>query len=239
MNAYAPMNALHLIPYHLAKLHVLCHEQPCLAESFLHDGHLVCANQCISECCLCLLFLHVYHSGDTLDYMDCAMSSTSSNYKSVYDSRFHGDEVFDPRSDLSQRRGDDAEHPTIIPMYTQAYAIGHKVNPFLNASPSHSYETWLLPNVKTLCVLRNRGDDHGDARSIGQVHTEADQQVLQVESPWSYSGRTSGRSPDIRRHQPEEDQRETEARRLYSGRTSGACPEIQRTLSRELKNRPL
>ena len=46
------------------------------------------------------------------------MPSTSSNYKSVHDYRFHGDEVFDPRSDLSQGRGDDAEHPSFIPMYT-------------------------------------------------------------------------------------------------------------------------
>ena len=38
-------------------------------------------------------------------------------------SPYHGDEDFDPRSDLSQGRGDDAEHPTIIPMYTQAYAF--------------------------------------------------------------------------------------------------------------------
>ncbi len=34
MNAFTPMNALHLIPYHLAKLHVLCPEQSCLADSF-------------------------------------------------------------------------------------------------------------------------------------------------------------------------------------------------------------
>ena len=52
--------------------------------------------------------------------------------------------------------GDDAEHPTFIPMYTpttlqaprihkmrpRLCAIGHKVNPFLNASPFHSCETW-------------------------------------------------------------------------------------------------
>src|SRR4051812_42893927 len=88
----------------------------------------------------------------------------------------------------------DAGHPTIIPMYTRAYAIGPKVNAFLHASPFHSYETWLLPNAKTLHVLRNQGDDHGDARGIRQVHTEADQEVPQVESPRSYSGRTSGRS---------------------------------------------
>jgi hypothetical protein len=110
------MNALHIILYHLAKLHVPCHEQSYRANSCLLDGHLVCANHCISECRLCLLFLHVYHSDDTLEYSDCAMSSTPSNYKFVHDNRFHGDLVFDPRSDLSQGGGDDAEHPTDITM---------------------------------------------------------------------------------------------------------------------------
>ena len=100
MNAFAPMNALHLILDHLDKLHALCHEQSCLTDSFLHDGHFVCANHCISKCCLCLLFLHVYHSGHTLVYLDCAMPSTPSNYKSVHNNCFHGDEDHDPRSDL-------------------------------------------------------------------------------------------------------------------------------------------
>ena len=31
-------------------------------------------------------------------------------------SPYHGDEDFDPRLDLSQGRGDDAEHPKVIPM---------------------------------------------------------------------------------------------------------------------------
>ena len=31
-------------------------------------------------------------------------------------SPYHGDEDLDLRSDLSQGRGDDAEHPTVIPM---------------------------------------------------------------------------------------------------------------------------
>ena len=29
---------------------------------------------------------------------------------------YHGDEAFDPRSDLSQGWGGDAEHPSLIPM---------------------------------------------------------------------------------------------------------------------------
>ena len=72
-----------------------------------------------SECRLSLLILHVPHTGDTWEYLDCAMPSTSSNCKSVHDYRFHGDEVFDPRSDLSQGRGDDTEYPMIIPMFTR------------------------------------------------------------------------------------------------------------------------
>src|SRR6187399_1729314 len=31
-------------------------------------------------------------------------------------SPFHGDEDFDPRSDLTQGRRDDAEHPNVLPM---------------------------------------------------------------------------------------------------------------------------
>ena len=111
------------------------------------------------------------------------MSSTSSNYKSVHDNRFHGDEVFDPTSDLSQGRGDDAEHPMIIPMYTttspqapsahmlrpQAYAIGHKVNSLLSESSLSACKTWMLPQALTLCILRSIQGDHGEPKDQGQV----------------------------------------------------------------------
>jgi hypothetical protein len=100
------MNALSAMLNHFATLHAHCHDPFHRTTSCFIDGHLVCANHCISKCRLCLLFLHVYHSGDTLEYLDCAMSSTPSNYKSVHDNRFHGDEVYDPRSDLSQGGGE-------------------------------------------------------------------------------------------------------------------------------------
>ena len=168
------MNALHTIPSLLDKLHAPCHDQSCRTDSFLHDGHLVHANHCISECCLCLLFLHVYHSGDTLDYLDCAMPSSMSNYKSVHDNRFHGNEDHDPRSDLSQGRGDDAEHPTFIPMYTPTtlqalrehktrphlYTIGHNVNSLLFEPSLSIRETWLLPQTCVLCMTRNQEEAH-------------------------------------------------------------------------------
>ena len=190
------MNALHTIPYLLDKLHAPCHAQSCRTDSFLHDGHFVCANHCISECRLCLLFLHEYHSGDTLEYLDCAMSSTSSNYKSIHDNHFHGDEVFNPRSDLSQGRGDDAEHPTIIPMYTQAYAFGPKVNSLLSESSLSTCKTWMLLRARTLCILRYTRGDHGEPKDQGQACAEAKEGEGRRAS--CYSGRTSGPSPDIR-----------------------------------------
>ena len=110
--------------------------------------------------------------------MDCTISSTPSNYKSVHDNRFHGDEDHDPRSDLSQGGGYDAEHPTFIPMYTpttlqdprghmtrpRTYAIGHKVNSLLFEPSLSTCETWLLPHTWTLPILRYNRDDHGESK---------------------------------------------------------------------------
>ena len=64
-------------------------------------------------------------------------------------SPYHGDEDFDPRSDLSQGGGDDAEHPSLIPMdvptspstplgpmtRARAKAIEDKVNSLLSKLP--------------------------------------------------------------------------------------------------------
>ena len=83
-------------------------------------------------------------------------------------SPYHGDEDFDLRSDLSQGRGDDAEHPTVIPMDTtsttqapsgpmtraRAHAIQSEVNSLLVELPFDPLETWLLPQTEMLCVLR-------------------------------------------------------------------------------------
>ena len=65
-------------------------------------------------------------------------------------------------------RGDDAEHPTIIPMdvstspttplgpmtRARAKAIEDKVNSLLSELPLSTHETWLLPQAETLCVIR-------------------------------------------------------------------------------------
>ena len=90
-------------------------------------------------------------------------------------SPYHGDEDFDPRSDLSQGRGDDAEHPTVIPMDTtsttqapsgpmtraRARAIQSEINSLLVELPFDPLETWLLPQTEMLCVLRYQGTSLG------------------------------------------------------------------------------
>ena len=88
-------------------------------------------------------------------------------------SPYHGDEDFDPRADLSQGRGDDAEHPMIIPMDStptiqdpsgpmtreRARAIQSEVTSLLLEFPSSASETWLLPKSEMLCVIRYNAQD--------------------------------------------------------------------------------
>ena len=97
-------------------------------------------------------------------------------------SPFHGDEEFDPRTDLPQRRGDDAEHPKVIPMdlpsshqvhsgpmtRARARAVETEVTSLLSHFHLDTHETWLLPQTETLCILRHQGVSHGDAKEQGE-----------------------------------------------------------------------
>ena len=79
--------------------------------------------------------------------------------------------------------GDDAEHPTFIPMYTpttpqaprghmtrpRIYTIGHKVNSLLFKPSLSTCETWLLPHAWILHILRYDRDDHGESKDQGQA----------------------------------------------------------------------
>ena len=97
-----------------------------------------------------------------MEYLACAMSSTPSNFKSVHDNRFHGDEDFDPRSDLSQGGGDDAEHPTDITMSSvrspsdtcDFYFMHTKVNHLLYRCPLAPFEDGILLDPSLVCIHR-------------------------------------------------------------------------------------
>ena len=67
--------------------------------------------------------LHVHRSGIVRGEMSPRFQDLPRDKYNVSDifnvkdlSPFHGDEDFDPRTDLPQGRGDDAEHPKVIPM---------------------------------------------------------------------------------------------------------------------------
>ena len=101
-------------------------------------------------------------------------------------SPYHGDEDFDPRSDLSQGRGDDAEHPTINPMDLPsshqeprgpmtracARALETEVTSLLSQFHFNAHETWLLPQTETLCILRCQGVSHAEAKEQGESEEE-------------------------------------------------------------------
>ena len=97
-------------------------------------------------------------------------------------SPFHGDEDFDPRTDLPQGRGDDAEHPMVIPMdlpsshqvptgpmtRSRARALETEVTSLLSQFHFDAHEAWLLPHMDTLCILRY----NGEAKEQGQGEEE-------------------------------------------------------------------
>jgi hypothetical protein len=100
-------------------------------------------------------------------------------------SSFHGDEVIDPRVDLSRGRGRDyAEHPMDPPSSpkapsgpmtrARARAIETEVTSLLNELPYVPHDTWLLPQVEMLCVLRYQASDLRDTRDEDQAPTDAD-----------------------------------------------------------------
>ena len=90
----------------------------------------------------------------------------------------------------------DAEHPTIIPMYTEAYAFGPKVNSLLSDSSLSACKTWMLLQARTLCILRYTRVDHGEPKDQGQVCARAKEG--EGRRATCYSSRTSGHVPDIR-----------------------------------------
>ena len=77
-------------------------------------------------------------------------------------STYHGDEDFDPRSDLSQGRGDDAEHPTDITMSRVCLASDTfnihftytKVNHLLYACSLDPFEDGILLDTPLVCMHR-------------------------------------------------------------------------------------
>ena len=124
-------------------------------------------------------------------------------------SPYHGDEDFDPRTDLSKGRGDDAEHPKFIPMdaptpptapfgpmtRARAKAIEDKVNSLLSELPLSMHETWLLPKSEMLCMIRYQEGPPEDAHEDRRVPNSTDEENQRKEPRASPRPRTSGQGP--------------------------------------------
>ncbi|XP_073356168.1 uncharacterized protein [Aegilops tauschii subsp. strangulata] len=133
-----------------------------------------------------------------------------SNIFNVKDlSPYHGHEDFDPRSDLSQGRGDDAEHPMVIPMdlpsshqvprgpmtRARVRALETEVTSFLSDITYDPLETWLLPKSEMLCMIRYQEDPPEDAPEGGQVLKFTDEENQRKESRTTSRPRTSSLDP--------------------------------------------
>ena len=160
-------------------------------------------------------------------------------------STFHGDEDFDPRSDLSQGRGDDTVYPRAIPMdptsppqvpqgpmtHARARAFETEVTSLLALLPYESCETWLLPQTGVLCVLRCEGDHIGEELEDGQVPKVMDELKQQEDQKAAPGPGHPAPGPDIWPlgiHL-----QKASCSRSYRARTSGLGPGNPAPLSRE------
>ena len=96
-------------------------DDTCLVNCLLNAWFCTNANQIhFSNCLLSLLILNESQDGATLDSAHFKLEDddylVNVHSYTAKPSLSHGDLVFDPRSDLSQGRGDDAEHATDMTM---------------------------------------------------------------------------------------------------------------------------
>ena len=96
-------------------------DDTCLVNHLLNAWFCTNTNHiCFSKCLLSFIILKEPHNGATLESGHYELQDDENlvidhSYMAT-PSLSHGDLVFDPRSDLSQGRGDDAEHPMDITM---------------------------------------------------------------------------------------------------------------------------
>ena len=168
---------------------------------------------CFSKCLLSLLLLKESQDGATLESAHFELQDdkylVNVHFYTAKPSLSHGDLVFDPRSDLSQGRGDDAEHPTVIPMdlpsshqeprgpmtRARARALENEVTSFLSDTTYDPLETWLLPKSDMLCMIRCQEEPPEDAREDGQAAKSMDEENQRKRASSPSRPRTSGQVP--------------------------------------------
>ena len=155
------------MPHFFVKPYAMLDDDTCWVNHLLNAWFCTNANHiCFSKC-----LLSESQDGATLESAHFELQDdeylVNVHFYMAKPSLSHGDLVFDPRSDLSQGRGDDAEHPTIIPMdlpsshevprgpmtRARARALETEVTSFLSDITYDPLETWLLPKSEMLCMI--------------------------------------------------------------------------------------
>ncbi|KAF6988987.1 hypothetical protein CFC21_006391 [Triticum aestivum] len=98
----------------------------------------------------------------------------------------------------------------------RAKAIKDKVNSLLSELPLSTHETWLLPQVETICVIRYLEEGHGTATSNGEDDKDTEYEGQEEELPKKLQPPDNRSEPDVRRLklQPPDDRSGPVIRRL-------------------------
>ena len=187
-------------------------DDTCLVNHLLNAWFCTNANHiCFSKCLLSLLLLKESQDGATLESAHFELQDdkylVNVHFYTAKPSLSHGDLVFDPRSDLSQGRGDDAEHPMDITMSRvrlasdtcDIYFTYTKVNHLLYTCSLDPFEDGILLDTPLVCMhryCRNATDDEEECErkftTTPSVREAWKRRRKKKSCQRSYSERTSG-----------------------------------------------
>ena len=189
-------------------------DDTCLVNHLLNAWFCTNANHiCFSKCLFYLLLLKESQDGATLESAHFELLDDEclviDHYYTAMPSLSHGDLGFDPRSDLFQGGGDDAEHPMDITMSRvhsasdtcDIYFTYIKVNPLLYTCSLDPFEDGILLDPPS-CMhryCRSFTDDEEECKRQGSpTPSVREAWKRRKKKPGQASGKpgTSGRCPE-------------------------------------------
>ena len=158
---------LHAMSQSFVTPHAMLDDHTCWVNHLLNAWFCTTANHiCFSKCLLSLLLLKESLDGATLESAHFELQDDECLVIDRFDmatpSLSHGDLAFDPRSDLFQGGGDDAEHPKDITMSRvrlasdtcDLYFSYIKVNHLLYTCSLDPFEDGILLDTPLVCMHR-------------------------------------------------------------------------------------
>ena len=171
---------LHAMSQSFVTPYAMLDDDTCLVNHLLNAWFCNNANHiCFSKCLLYLLLLKESQDGATLESAHFELQDdkylVNVHFYMAKPPLSHGDLVFDPRSDLFQGGGDDAEHPTVITMSRvrlasdtcDIYFTCIKVNHLLYTCSLDPLEDGILLDTPSVCM-------HRYCRNITDVEEECE-----------------------------------------------------------------